>query len=73
MKKHYLTASLLLLLSTLLFACDRNDPKTSVAQSEKTDVIELDWDALIPADLRQVWVAKYYLCSDRCMKMLVTM
>ncbi len=74
MKQHYLTASLLLLLSTLLTACDRDNPETSIpdpvasaqvatatalqagtvqaAEPGKTGAIELDWDALIPADWR---------------------
>ncbi len=74
MKQHYLTTSLLLLLATLLTACDRGNPETSIpdpvdsvqvatapapqagtvqaAESDKTGVIELGWDALIPADWR---------------------
>ncbi len=59
MKQHYLTAGAVLLLSTLLTACDKGNPETSVAdpvsivqavQSAKTGAIELGWDALIPAD-----------------------
>ena len=74
MKQHYLTTSLLLLLATLLTACDRGNSETSIpdpvdsvqvatatapqagtvqaAESDKSGVIELGWDALIPADWR---------------------
>lgn len=74
MKQHYLTASLLLLLSMLLTACDRGNPETSTQDpvnpvrvasanelqagtvqanaSGEADAVELEWDALIPADWR---------------------
>ncbi len=74
MIQHSLKASMLILLSTLLTACDKDNPETSIpdpvapmpeatatalqagtiqaAELSNSDVIELEWDALIPADWR---------------------
>ncbi len=74
MIQHSSKVSMLLLLSTLLTACDRDNPETSIpdpvtpmqeatatvlqagtiqaAELSDSDAIELEWDALIPADWR---------------------
>ncbi len=74
MIQHSLKASMLLLLSTLLTACDKDNPETSIpdpvtsmreatatvlqagtiqaAELSNSDAIELEWEALIPADWR---------------------